>query len=755
VKQKGNILLKETIGKCKRVFVVIALFGLCINLLMLTAPLYMMQVFDRVITSRNTDTLILLMIVATIALVTMALLEGVRTYILVRLSGWLDRKLGGSSLMTSIFANLKKGEDPNIQGLRDLNTFRSFLTGAGIFPILDAPFAPIFLGMMFLLHPVLGGLALFGAIILFICALFNEILTRKSLAEASHHSIKAMAQAEATARNADVVEAMGMMPQLMERWNKTNSEALSLQAKASDRGGIISSFSKFFRMALQIGVSSAGAWLVIAGDMTPGAMIAGSLIMGRALGPVEQAIGTWKGFISARSAYARLRDRLNETEFDQKAMPLPRPKGAIEVDSVGYVHPGSSEPVLRSVSFKINPGEIVGLIGPTASGKSTLARIIVGNIKPKSGIARLDNMDVAEWPAADRGKYVGYLPQDIELFAGTIQDNISRMQEGDPEMVIEAAKKAGVHEMILRMEKGYDTEIGDGGAALSGGQRQRIALARAIYGDPCMLVLDEPNANLDSDGENALMKAMDGLASEGMTIIVVAHRPNILRFADKIVVLRNGMVDDFGYRDDILEKLQGSKRLAIEGTKPPREEITQPTIIAAQGTPPIENSAAEDYEQDKEITDISSLENTEPPVLAEPPVIAAIPPVKTAEKNKDAVHTARLQRLKAIKNKADQRSRRTQKWTDLEGSNDVHDAPLEDPQPLAPARVHQSNPVAVPPEKTVDAMVEPLGLTEEARSEILALADRDLDETEIREIFALYTSGDKTSMIKKLKGAGL
>ncbi|MBL4665887.1 MAG: hypothetical protein JKY04_00815 [Sneathiella sp.] len=283
MKQKGNTLLQETLGRCKRVFFIIALFGLCINLLMLTAPLYMMQVFDRVITSRNTDTLVMLMIVAGIALLTMSILEAVRTYVLVRLSSWLDGKLGSSALTSSIYATLHKGEDANVQGLRDLGTFRSFLTGAGIFPILDAPFAPIFLGIMFLLHPMLGSMALGGAVILFLLALANELVTKKALAKSGQYSIIALAQAEAAARNADVVEAMGMLPNLIAKWDKANAESLVLQSQASDRGGMITSISKFFRMALQIGVSSAGAWLVIQGDMSPGSMIAGSIIMGRAL----------------------------------------------------------------------------------------------------------------------------------------------------------------------------------------------------------------------------------------------------------------------------------------------------------------------------------------------------------------------------------------------------------------------------------------------------------------------------------------
>ncbi|WP_234397788.1 type I secretion system permease/ATPase [Sneathiella glossodoripedis] len=528
-------------------------------------------------------------------------------------------------------------------------------------------------------------------------ALLNEVVTRKALAQSSQHAFNAMSQAEAAARNADVIEAMGMMPNLLAKWGKANDQALDMQANASDRGGIVSSLSKFFRMGLQIGVSSAGAWLVIQGDMTPGSMIAGSMIMGRALGPVEQAIGTWKGFIGARAAYGRLKAKIAETDIEAKSMPLPRPKGNVSVENVTYSHPGHSEPVLRNVSFKVLAGEIVGLIGPTAAGKSTLARILVGNVDPRNGHARLDNMDVSEWPAADRGQYIGYLPQDVELFSGTIRENISRMAEGDSELVIEAAKKAGVHEMILRMEKGYETQIGDGGAALSGGQRQRIALARAIYGNPCLLVLDEPNANLDSEGENALMKAMDSLSNEGMTIIIVAHRPNVLRYADKIVVLRNGMVDDFGFRDDILEKLQGPKHLALGGPKGFEAPQAEPELVLSK------------------------------PDRAKP---------KTAEqagRTGENEMSARLSRLQAIKQRNARRSRVK--------SEAVQSKPPATGVIAASGEIPGSS-----------SSIKPI--TSDIKAEIVSLAGRDLSEAEISEIYKLYQSGEKQSMLEKLKGTG-
>jgi len=701
LRQIKNTLLQETLSKCRRVFVAIALFGLAINLLMLTAPFFMMQVFDRVITSRNTDTLVMLVLVAALALTTMAALESVRSFVLVRLSSWMDKTLGGDSLRLSILTPLKTGENPSIQGLRDLSHFRSFLTGPSVFPLLDAPFAPVFLVIMFLLHPLLGAISLIGALLLFALALMNEMTTRRLLSQANYNSMLAMNHAEAAARNADAVEAMGMMPNLIAKWGSSNDKALELQAKASDRGGLISALSKFSRMALQIGISSAGAWLVIEGDMTPGTMIASSIIMGRALAPVEQAIGSWRGFLNARGAYSRLKERLADVKEVENGMPLPRPEGAIDVEAVSYVHPGGSDPVLRNVSFRVEPGEAVGLIGPTAAGKSTLARILVGNISPVSGHARLDNMDVAEWPADDRGQYIGYLPQDIELFSGTIRENIARMGDGNPDEVVSAAEKAGVHEMILRLEKGYETEIGEGGAALSGGQRQRIALARALYGNPSILVLDEPNASLDNVGESALMEAIQTLRDQGMTIVVIAHRPNILKHVDKIVVLRNGMVDDFGTRDEILDKLQGPQRRAIEG----------PISSARDSIQAIPSSRIEE-KADKPATKQDAK--------------TSVAKVEKQSDDKEHGHADRIARLQALKNKAAQSRERSAK---------IEQHPAAKPKPEVPIKT-------------------PAPITEKVRSEILSLAGRPLTEGEVQEIYTLYSSGNRQKMLEKLKGVG-
>ena len=352
--------------------------------------------------------------------------------------------------------------------------------------------------------------------------------------------------------NAHVIEAMGMMPNLVKRWHSKNAEMLDFQARASTRAGAITATSRFIRQGLQIGVLGAGAWLALGGEITAGMMIAAAILMSRALAPVEQAIGSWKSAIAAREAYQRVRDQLAATPVRGAEMPLPRPEGQLAVEGVTYLHPGAAEATLRGVSFRLEPGEVLGLIGPTAAGKTTLAALLVGIAKPRVGHVRLDGADMADWAGEDLGRHIGYLPQDIELFAGTVRDNIARMGEADPESVISAAQLAGVHEMILQLPNAYETEIGEAGAALSGGQRQRIALARSVFGHPRFVVLDEPNASLDAAGEEALINAIVTLKERGTTLVVITHRPSILRHVDKALVLRTGTVEAFGPPSEVL-----------------------------------------------------------------------------------------------------------------------------------------------------------------------------------------------------------
>ena len=553
MKPVANNELTRILLACRAGFLAVVFFSFFINMLMLTAPLYMMQVFDRVLASRSEDTLFFLLLIASIALIVFGLLDGVRGVLLTKIGRWLDEQAGPTILSKSIMGALANAKDRNIQGLRDLTTVRTFMSGPSIFPILDAPWAPFFLVVMFMLHPLIGWMALLGAVVLFSLALLNEFATRQLVASSNGATMSASRRAEASVRNADVINAMGMLPSLLARWKTDNAAALSNQEIASRRSIIITSISRSTRFLLQIAVLTIGAWLVINAEMSPGSMIASSILMGRALAPVEQAIGSWKSVISAREAYGRLKVHL-ASDAPATSMPLPAPTGELEAADVTYMYAGVQEPTLKKVTFKLEAGEIMGLIGPTASGKTTLARLIVGNLAPRQGNIRLDGMDVSQWDSNDLGPHVGYMPQDVELFNGTVGENIARMGEPDPDQVVAAANLAGVHKMILSMSKGYDTEIGDDGTALSGGQRQRIGLARAVYGNPRLVVLDEPNANLDNEGETALTAAVDTLKASGATVILVSHRPNLLRNVDKILVLENGVVKGFGTPDQIVPK---------------------------------------------------------------------------------------------------------------------------------------------------------------------------------------------------------
>lgn len=577
--------LREAIDTLKGSFTAVAVFSFFLNLLLLTAPLYMLQVFDRVLTSRSGDTLVLLTLMAAIALLTMAALEIVRGQILVKVGVWLDRRLGPPVLAGSIQGALQNAADASTQGLRDLATFRTFMTGPSVFPVLDAPWMPVFLGVAFLLHPLLGWLCVFGALVLFGLAVLNEVITRAPMAQSSGASIAALHRSDAVVRNADTIEAMGMMDSLLARWKQENAQAIELQALASDRSGAVSALSKFLRMVLQIGVMGLGAYLVLQGEITPGTMIASSIIMGRALAPVDQAIGAWKQMTGAVQAYQRLKTPLAAVKPDEDAMAMPEPKGALVVDGLRFFHPGSSDATIRGISFQLAPGESLGLVGPSAGGKSTLARLLIGNAAPSGGHVRLDGIDMHKWSSRDRGPHVGYVAQDVEVFSATLRDNIARMGEGDSDAVIEAAKMAGIHDMILRFPDGYDTKIGYGGMVMTGGQRQRIALARAIYGSPKFLVLDEPNANLDGAGEVALIEAIKKLKERGVTMVVIAHRPGIVKHLDKMMVLRGGAIEKFGPSDEVLAHLQGAGTVAAPGGNATGR--LQPTMTAvANATTP-------------------------------------------------------------------------------------------------------------------------------------------------------------------------
>ncbi|WP_043648231.1 type I secretion system permease/ATPase [Chitinilyticum litopenaei] len=539
----------------RRYFIIAGAFSLVINLLALTPSIYMLQVYDRVLASRNEVTLLALTVIMLGLFALSGALEFVRSRLLVRISSQIDEALN-SRVFTAAFENNLRSAGGNAgQALGDMSTIRQFLTGNGLFAFFDAPWMPIYLLILFLFAPLLGWLAVAGALALIGLAIAQEILTRKPLAESQLHANRSSNFATNNLRNAEVIEAMGMLGGLMERWYTHHGKALALQAYASDKAGSVSTLSKFVRISIQSLVLGAGALLAIEGKISPGAMIAGSIIMGKALGPVDLMISTWKQLIQARTSYARLDELLQRFPQRDPGMPLPRPLGRLQLENVMAQAPGTQHMILRGVTFAINPGEVVGVIGPSASGKSTLARLMVGVWPAVGGKVRLDGADVFTWNKAELGPYIGYLPQDVELFSGTVAENIARFSEVDSAAVVEAAQLAGVHEMILRLPNGYDTPIGEGGSNLSGGQRQRLGLARALYRMPSLIVLDEPNSNLDDVGEKALVGAVLAAKQRGSTVILITHRTAILAAVDKLLVMADGASRLFGPRDQVLASL--------------------------------------------------------------------------------------------------------------------------------------------------------------------------------------------------------
>ncbi len=548
-------VLRLATRRCKRGIAVAAGFSLFVNLLMLTAPIYMLQVFDRVLTSRSYETLLYLTIIAIVAFVVYGVLDVVRNEVMDRVGSWFDAFLSGDVLKSGVVQALGRTSVKSVQGLRDLSTIRSFLTGPSVFPLMDMPWTPIFLLAIFILHPVLGWLSATGAVVLLALALLNEFVTKRKLAEADRESINSLHMADAAVRGSDTVQSMGMLPAIVGRWKKAKLDVLSKSSQANRRGGILRSVVRGIRLSMQVAVLGVGAWLVLGGSLTPGGMIAASILMARALAPIDQSIASWRSGIGAREALGRLKQQLNEEQKLQEGTPLPRPEGRIEVDNISFVTETSNHPILNKISFEIAAGNSVGVVGPTAAGKTTLVRMLVGTLQPSVGHVRLDGMDIAEWNADDRGRHVGYLAQDVHLFDATVSENIARLGQPDPDAVMEAARLANAHEMILRLPQGYDTRLGDGGGLLSGGQKQRIGLARAVYGKPSFVVLDEPSSNLDQEGESALVATLAELKKMGTTIVIVAHRPNILRMVDKILVIAEGEARLFGDRDDVLARI--------------------------------------------------------------------------------------------------------------------------------------------------------------------------------------------------------
>ncbi|WP_046489743.1 type I secretion system permease/ATPase [Pseudomonas veronii] len=574
--------LQVALKACKGSFLSVGFFSLFVNALMLAPTFYMIQVSGRVVPSSSTSTLIMLTLILTIMMLTLGSLEWVRSRIMVRVSNRLDVLLSRDVYRASFKKALSTGGmDASAQSLNDLTSLRQFLTGNGLFAFFDAPWLPIYTAVMFLFHPWFGWMTVGSAVVLVVLAYFNHRYTGKALTEANQQSVRATLQTTKNLRNAEVIESMGMLDTLMARWAIYQRRVLVLQSQASDKGGIITSISKTFRTWAQSIMLALGAYLVITHEINPGLLMAGSLLLGRALSPIDQMIGSWKGFVAARVQYGRLNDTLEKLNAEPQRMALPDPEGHIQVENLVIAPPGAKAAVIRNMSFVTPAGSIVGIVGPSAAGKSTLARALLGIWPPQHGTVRLDGADIAAWDKQKLGPHLGYLPQDIELFEGTISDNVARFGKVDPEKVVLAARVAGVHEMILQLPDGYDTVIGSEGINLSGGQRQRIGLARAIYGSPRLIVLDEPNSNLDDVGEKALAVALQKIKETGATVFIISHRPSILSRLDRIMVMSAGTITMYGARDQVIAELAQQQAKAQQRVAPTAPAASAATDVAS------------------------------------------------------------------------------------------------------------------------------------------------------------------------------
>jgi ATP-binding cassette subfamily C exporter for protease/lipase len=550
----------------RSLFWVITLFSGVINLLTVVPAIYMMQVFDRVMASRNETTLLVLTVLALGLFVLSSVVEWIRGQVMIKMSVGIDLDLGERLFGAAFQKSLKEHNANPAQVMSDLNALRQFLTGPSLIALLDLPWMPIFLIVTALLHPWLGLFTLIGALILFALAIWNENATREGLEEANQISVHSANYVNSTLQNAEVIQAMGMLGSLQKRWSTLQKRLISAQTTASDKAAHISTITRLVRTAWQSLAMGLAMLLILEGQITAGVMMAAGFLISKAMLPAEQAIGSWKQFDNAKASYKRLCLLLEEFPRKPERMNLPNPSGALRIERLVIVPPGGKRPALNGIDMQLNKGEVLAIIGPSASGKSSLARAMVGVWAPSHGSIRLDGAEIGQWDPEALGPHIGYLPQDIELFDGTVAENISRFGATDSTRVIEAATLAGIHQMVLRFPQGYDTPLGPGGLGLSGGQKQRIALARALYGNPALLVLDEPNSNLDDAGEAALVAAIDALRKHGSTVVLVTHRPNVLAVVDKLMVLQDGTQKMFGPRDQVLKALLPSPPPAAPAT---------------------------------------------------------------------------------------------------------------------------------------------------------------------------------------------
>lgn len=573
--REGGSGVRNAVMRCAPALGFCVLFSCAINLLFLAAPLYMLQVYDRVMASGNVNTLIALTIAVTLAYAAQSTLDAVRGRLLLRVGNLFNETLRERVFQAEMADAVNRRGPPVGVGARDLDQVRAFLGGPAMMAMMDAPWVPLFVVVIALLHPLLAVALVCGAVALLLLALVNEALiagpTRDGNAEAS----EAQTFFDAVMRNAQVVRAMGMADALTARWNDRRDRATAALTRAGDRGGAMSALVKFLRLFLQSFVLGLGAWLAIAQEMSAGSMFAAVFLLARALAPVELAVGSWRSIVLARQAWRRLDETLRRHPQPEPAMAIPQPRGAVTVTQLGWLPDGAEQPVVRGVEFALEPGEALGVVGPSGAGKSSLLRLLVGIHRPTTGTVRIDGAELAAWNRAQLGGLIGYLPQEVELLAGSIRDNIARFQDAPPEAVVAAAEAAGCHAMIMALPKGYDTEVGDGGMILSGGQRQRVGLSRALFGAPRLIVLDEPNANLDAAGEERLMDSLDALKAAGATLVIAAQRPRVLETVDRILVLRNGQPDLIGERAAVLARLMRPA--------PPVPALPGATVVSLKG----------------------------------------------------------------------------------------------------------------------------------------------------------------------------
>lgn len=564
-KRQSNPLhdaLRETRGQWPSLFVL----SFLANILLLTSSVYMLQIFDRVLASGSVDTLIWLTVIALVAIAVYGVLEYARRLVLNRTGAWIEAELSPPVMRRAIAARLARGRSE--ADLNDVADMRSFVAGDAILAFFDAPWTPVFIAVIWMMHPLLGVIAIGGAVVLFVVALINDRLTRKKSAAAGRQMKTARRDAGQFIGNAETLAGLGMIGAVVRRWQSLHAAGDAQARRAGDITSLLFNLSRALRLGLQVAILGAAAWLVLQAELTAGGMIAASIILSRALSPVERAISAWKSYGSYRAARGRLATLFAKSGAPQERIELPRPKGQLSLTGVSLMAPATGTPILKGIGFQLAAGEICGVLGPSGSGKTTLCKLLVGAWAPSMGVIRLDGADVADWDSESLGAHVGYLPQSVELFSGTVAENIARLGEIDDAKVLAAAQAAGAHEMILSLPEGYETDIGQYADQISGGQRQRIGLARALYGDPALLVLDEPNSNLDGMGEAALLTALRGIKERSATVILVSHLPHLLRLTDRVVVLKDGAVARFGPRDDVLQEMMqaGKKAQAAQAT---------------------------------------------------------------------------------------------------------------------------------------------------------------------------------------------